>query len=369
MIFPLGSPCWALGWSFILLSFHFFHSEFIFPPKACYTEGGLLANSLCSLGNSWELWLLSGSRTEVCKALTRVQWHLLFTLIKHLSHNLLGTEAEGFSKMQMRRKAKAISLCWEKLNVETGPKRVRRGENIKREGMSYLNLTVFCAVQARLKALLEKHLWQYQREILQLSVGVSQWVKHLPPEQPEPLPCAGRAAALAQLWHSHTGCSAPLSLLERAGSNPFQRNDCPWLEPHSRESCYKPSFLSSASTDSPGLVTGNAVPICRTAFVWVLGQEWHWHSHSHSPKAAGTWQGVLCRAPGLSQGVADWKSAPSGHQISKLSWNNSSALHPASLPQKRSLLLALQRGRMGSKAVGQEPQGTPLLLSLDPMGA
>lgn len=30
-------------------------------------------------------------------------------------------------------------------------------EKTKREEVSYLNFTVFCAVQARLKALLEKH--------------------------------------------------------------------------------------------------------------------------------------------------------------------------------------------------------------------
>lgn len=136
-----------------VFEFHFAELSFLspriffLPPKACYTEGGMLGNSLCSLGDSLELWLLSGSGTAVYKSLTHVQWHYSLhwlNIFPRLSWDLKLREC---SKTQMQKKAKAISLCWEKLNVEAGPSRVRRGENIKREGMSYLNLTVFCAVE------------------------------------------------------------------------------------------------------------------------------------------------------------------------------------------------------------------------------
>lgn len=194
---------------------------------------------------------------------------------------------------------------------------------------------------------------------------VSQWMKHLPPhiQQPQPLPSAwqrhivpvqrcmpamsstGTAVCIA-FWQRDAGCSVLLSLLEserRIGAEEllhmlgarFQRNQ---LQSH------KSPFLSSPTTDSTGLLIANAVLICRTPFVWILGLDSHWHSHSqphylqifrvhvHSPPQPGTWQGVLSSAPGPSQGVANWNTSPSCHQISKLSWNNRSTWQPGSLP-------------------------------------
>lgn len=120
---------------------------FFLPPKACYTEGGMLANSLCSLGDSLELWLLSGSSIVVYKSLTHVQWHYSLPWLNIFPRISWDLKLMKCSKTQMQKKAKAISLCWEKLNIEAGPSRVRRGGNIKREEVSYLNITLFCAVQ------------------------------------------------------------------------------------------------------------------------------------------------------------------------------------------------------------------------------
>lgn len=61
------------GFEFHFAELSFISLRFFFPPKACYTEGGMFANSLCSLGDSLELWLQSGSSTVVYKTLTGVQ--------------------------------------------------------------------------------------------------------------------------------------------------------------------------------------------------------------------------------------------------------------------------------------------------------
>lgn len=169
--------------------------------------------------------------------------------------------------------------------------------------------------------------------------GVSQWMKHLrilhTAARASALclaaphcPCAEGHACQEQHWHGHMhgplaercgvlsspftagkGRITPLpeELLHMLGAR-FQGNQ---LQSH------KFPFLSSPTTDSTGLLIANAVLICRTPFVWILGLDSHWHSHSqphylqifrvhvHSPPQPGTWQGVLSSAPGPSQEVAN----------------------------------------------------------------
>lgn len=53
---------------------------------------------------------------------------------------------------------------------------------------------------------------------------------------------------------------------------------------------------------------------------------------SACPPQPGIWRGPSCTALGPSQRVASQATAPSCHQIARLSRNTSSALHPHSLP-------------------------------------
>lgn len=253
------------GFEFHFAELSFISLRFFFPPKACYTEGGKLANSLCSLGDSLEFWLLSVSDTVVYKTLTCVQWHLLFTLIEYLSQNLLGSEAEGMFKNADAEEGQSNSLVLRKAKCWSQPQQGKERKEYEERGGELPKARFFLCCASKTKGTAWKaSLRISERDPLPFSGGChSRWNTSAPhAEQPEPQPSAWQPhiapvqrcmpaksstgmAAHTPLWQRDTGCSALLSLLERGGSNLFQRNYCTGWEPDSRETSYKPQVAVS----------------------------------------------------------------------------------------------------------------------------
>lgn len=279
-------------------------------------------------------------------------------------------------KCRCRRRPKpSVSLCWEKLNVKSSPSRVRRGENKERGGeLPKFHCFLCCASKT------EGIAWKAFLRISEtdhspFSGGCHSGWGTSPPctEQPEPCPLPGSPtspqcrgarlprAALAQLYAHPSGrdtrCLA-LSLLGGGGSNLFQRNYCTYWEADSRETTYK------ATSTHFFLVPPLTAPGC---WLQVLTAE-HPLSGSWVSIPTGTaplppnLQGACLQPPStLAHGretCAVHQSHPKGkptETLVKLSPDLQTELKQqvcsAAWFSARSVLLALQREKIGSKAV------------------